>query len=168
MLAAGIISPSCSPWASPVLLVAKTLGSGKRQYRFCVDFRRLNAATTKSNIPLPNITVVLDSLQGSKFFTSLDLKSGYWQIPIRPRDREKTAFITHKGLYEFNKVAFGLCNAPAAFVDLMDAVLGDTQYTFALAHVDDLIVHSKTLEEHLAHLQEIFIIYSASKRPDSN
>ena len=156
MLEAGVIRPSCSPWASPVLLVDKPVENGKRQYRFCVDFRKLNKVTKKNSAPLPNINDVLDSLQGSKVFSSLDLKSGYWQVPIREGDQEKTAFITHLGLFEFTKVAFGLCNAPSAFVTLMNAALGDIQYKYVLAYLDDLIIHSKTLEEHIVHLQEVF------------
>ena len=118
MLEAGVIEPSTSPWSSPVLLVPKPKElklTGKPAWRFCIDYRQLNNVTVKNAYPLPNITDIIDALEGASIFSSLDLKSGYWQIPLRETDKEKTAFITHRGQFQFNRVPFGLANAPSVF-----------------------------------------------------
>ena len=135
MLASDVIYPSNSPWALPVVIVKKKDGS----LRFCVDFRQLNAATVKDVHPLPRIDDLLDALQGARWFSTLDLKRGYWQVPIMERDKEKTAFRTSSGqLYEFNQVSFGLCNAPATFSRLMDCVLSGLHWETCLFYLDNI------------------------------
>ena len=107
----GVIQPSSSPWASPVVLVRKKDGS----LRFCIDYRDLNSVTKSDTFPLPRVDDMLDELGRSKFFSTLDLAAGYWQVQVHPDSCEKTAFITHQGLYEFSVMPFGLKNAPAVF-----------------------------------------------------
>ena len=151
MLASDVIRPSNSPWASPVVMVKKKDGS----LRFCVDFCQLNAATVKDAHPLPRIDDLLDALYGACWFSTLDLKSGYWQVPIMERDKEKTAFRTSSGqLYEFNQVPFGLCNAPATFSCLMDRILSGLHWETCLFYLDDIIIFSPA--EHLARLRQVF------------
>ena len=153
MLASDVIRPSNSPWASPVVMVKKKDGS----LRFCFDFCQLNAATVKDAHPLPRIDNLLDALHGARWFSTLDLKSGYWQVLIMARDKEKTAFRTSGGqLYEFNQVPFGLCIAPATFSRLMDRVLSGLQWEMCLFYLDDIIVFSSTWEKHLAWLCQVF------------
>ena len=123
--------------------------------RFCVDFRRLNKITVKNCYPLPLIDDILALLGKAKYFTSLDLKSGYWQVAMDEKDKHKTAFTCHKGLFEFNVMPFGLSNAPAVFQELMAVVLHDCQ-GFATAYLDDIMIFSETLEEHFEHLSIIF------------
>ncbi|UYV77740.1 hypothetical protein LAZ67_15002095 [Cordylochernes scorpioides] len=144
-----IVKPSESPWSSPVILVRKKDGT----WRFCVDYRRLNKITKKDVYPLPRIDDALDSLAGSSYFSTMDLRSGYWQIEVDEKDREKTAFITPDGLYEFQVMPFGLCNAPATFERMIDSVLGSLKWNMCLCYLDDIVVYAPTFEEHLRHLQ---------------
>ena len=152
MLKRGITRKSKSPWASPVVIVNKKNG----EKRFCIDYRKLNKETKKDNHPLPRIDDMLDRFQGSNWFTTIDLASGYWQVEMEEEDKEKTAFITYEGLYEYNVMPFGLCNAPATFQRLMHIVLGDLIYTKAPVYLDDVNIHSKTFDQHLEDLQEVF------------
>ena len=125
--------------------------------RFCVDFRKVNDATIKDAHPPPRIDDTLESLHGAKFFSTLDLKSGYWQVPIREQEKEKTAFRTYSGqLYEFNQLPFGLCNAPATFSRLMDCALAGLAWNICLYYLDDIIVFSASWEEHLERLRAVF------------
>ncbi|KAJ8006688.1 hypothetical protein DPEC_G00109820 [Dallia pectoralis] len=117
MIDSGVVRESASSWAAPIVLVKKKDGS----WRFCVDYRKLNAVTHKYVFPLPRIEESLTSLKESKWFSTLDLASGYWQVEVDPKDREKTAFTTPLGLYEFDRMPFGLCNAPATFQQLMQS-----------------------------------------------
>ena len=151
MQEAGVVRPSKSPWGASVVLVPKKCGAT----RFCVDYRRLNEITVKDVYPLPRIDDTLDQLVGCVYFTAMDLTSGYWQVDLADRDAAKTAFMTADGLYEFTAMPFGLCNAPATFQRLMDQVLGQLRYEYALVYLDDVMVHSKTFDEHLEHLESV-------------
>ena len=141
-----------SPFASPVILVPKKDGS----IRFCVDYRKLNAITVRDVYPLPRIDDSWTVLNTGKVFTSLDLSSGYWQIPMAPEDKHKTAFVTDRGLFEFNVMPFGLTNAPATFQRFMDAVLAGLKWNILLVYLDDIFVFSPTFEEHLIDLRSTF------------
>ena len=151
MLDANVIRRSRSPWSFPVVIEDKKDGSK----RFCVDFRKLNQITKKNSFPLPLIDDILALLGKAKYFTSLDLKSGYWQVAMDEKDMEETAFACHKGLFEFSVTPFGLSNAPAVFQELMSVVLLGC-HEFAMAYLDDILIFSSTLEEHLNHLSIIF------------
>lgn len=148
MLEQNIISPSKSPWASPIVLVSKKDGSTP----FCVDYRKLNALTKKDVYPLPRIDDTLDLLATNKLFSTLDLASGYWQIRMDKSSKEKTAFTTHVGLYEFEVMPFGLCNAPATFQRLMETILHGVIGKACLVYLDDIIVLGKTVDEQLQNL----------------
>lgn len=151
MLEKGIIRNSISEFSSPVRLVRKPDTST----RFCIDYRDLNAVTKKDNFPIPRIDETLDELHNAKFFTKIDLKSGYWQIPMNEADKAKTAFKTNEGLYEFNVMPFGLCNAPATFQRFMNSILLKHNLTNSLCYFDDIITYSKTAEDHLIHVRNL-------------
>ncbi|PIK38608.1 Septin-8-A [Apostichopus japonicus] len=147
-----IIRPSCSPFASPVVLVRKKDGT----LRFCIDYRKLNAKTIKDAYALPRIEESLDALAGAKWFSSLDLKSGYWQIEVEEKEKYKTAFTHPFGFYECNRMPFGLTNAPATFQRLMEMCMGDLNLQQCLVYLDDIIIFSHTFEEHLERLKAVF------------
>ena len=152
MLDQNIIQISTSPWSSPVVLVKKKDGST----RFCVDYRKLNAVTHKDSHPLPRIDDALDALPGSKVFSTLDLQSGYHQVAMHPNSKEKTAFISHSGLYEFNVLSFGLTNAPSNFKRLMGKVLNGLDWKFCLIYIDDISIFLSTFKQHLHRLGLVF------------
>ncbi|KAJ8034222.1 hypothetical protein HOLleu_20966 [Holothuria leucospilota] len=151
MLKSDVIEPSSSSWSSPVVLVKKKDGST----RFCVDYRKLNEVTTKDSYPLPRIDDTLDTLGGSRWFCTLDLASGYWQVEVAEEDRPKTAFVTFNGLYQFKVLPFGLCNAPATFERLMERVLKGLQWYTCLLYLDDVIVYGETFLKTLGRLKEV-------------
>ena len=150
---ADIIRPSQSPWSSPILFVPRKDGG---QPRMCVDYRKLNNVLVQNSYPLPNIQDLLASFKGAKVYSVLDLKSGYYQIPLNAQDRAKTAFVCPFGLFEFNKLPFGLSTAPSAFQEVMTVVLGDSLFAYALVYLDDIIIFSKNENEHIKHLNMVF------------
>ena len=151
MLAHGVIKPSQSPWASPVVLVRMKDGG----LCFCIDYHGLNRLTKLDEFPLPRIDDTLDLLAGARYFTTLDLASGYWQVAVDPPSQEKTAFTTYCGLYEFQKMPFGLVNAPATFQRLMEVVLAEVARNGCLVYLDNVLVIGKSLEEHNANLATV-------------
>jgi transposase InsO family protein/predicted aspartyl protease len=152
MLEAGVISPAQSPWAAPVVLVKKKDGS----VRFCVDYRRLNAVTRFDAYPLPRIDETFEALSGARYFCTLDLISGYWQVGLTERAKQRSAFITREGLFKWNVMPFGLCNAPSTFERLMETVLAGLQWKTCLVYLDDVIVFGATETEMLSRLDEVF------------
>ena len=149
MLAKGVIEPCDGPWSSPIVLVAKKDGSA----RVCVDFRQLNSVTKKTAYPLVRIEDNLDALQGAKWYSTLDLLAGFWQVEVAPQDREKTAFsVGGAGLWSYTTMPMGLCGAPGTFQRLMEHVLAGLQWNIALLYLDDIIVFSQTFDQHLQRL----------------
>jgi hypothetical protein len=151
LLDKGFIRSSSSPWGCTALFVKKKDGC----LRLCVDYRPLNAVTIKNKYPLPRIDVLFDQLAGAKVFSKIDLRSGYHQIKIRPCDIPKTAFSTRYGLYEYLVMSFGLTNAPAYFMYLMNSVFMTELDKFVVVFIDDILVYSKNEEEHAEHLRTV-------------
>jgi len=152
MLEEKIISPSESPWSAPVVIVKKKNG----KFRLCVDYRRLNSITKRDQYPLPRIDELLDSFKNARYFLIIDLVSGFWQVEMQQEDRQKTAFITKQGLFEFNIMPFGLTNAPATFQRLMNTIFREYIDKFIVVYIDDITIYSKTFDEHLQHLRSTF------------
>ena len=151
MLANGVIRPSSSPWSSPIVLAKKPDGTK----RFCVDYTKLNDVTVGDAFPLPNMEDLLLDIGAAKYYSSVDLKSGYWQVRVREEDKAKTAFSVPWGLYEFNVLPFGLKGGPGMFMRLMQQVLGEAQGKYCQCYIDDVIIYSATFEEHVEHLEDI-------------
>ncbi|MEW8546122.1 MAG: reverse transcriptase domain-containing protein [Candidatus Thiodiazotropha sp.] len=154
MLADGIIEPSSSIWNSPVVLVRKK----NNTFRFAVDYRKLNKITLSISHPLPRLECVFDTIgqADAKIFSTLDLASGFWQIPMDPETRHKAAFITHNGVYEWTRMPFGLKNAPMTFQMVMGQVLRELNWKHVLCYIDDILVFSSNFQEHLIHLEQVF------------
>lgn len=152
MLAADIIEPCRSPWSSPVCMVPKKDGT----FRFCVDYRQVNAVTRKDAYPLPLISAIMDQLREAKYLSSLDIKSAYHQVPIDESSRDVTAFVVPNGLYRFKVMSFGLTNAPGTYQRLMDAILGPELQPSVFVYLDDIVIVSKDFESHMEMLSLVF------------
>ncbi|CAM4615903.1 unnamed protein product [Lepidochelys kempii] len=150
MLALGVIQPSASPWALPVMLVPKKDGS----VRFCVDYQKLSAITVSDAYPMPRPDELLDKLGGARYLTTMDLTKGYWQVPLDADARLKSAFITPLRLYEFLTLPFGLKGAPATFQHLVDQLLRGME-SFVMACIDDICVFSQTWEDHVSQVRQV-------------
>ena len=153
MLDAGAIHPSNSPWCNGVVLVRKKDGS----LRFCIKFRRLNSLTKKDSHPLPRICEILDSLVGSAYYSTFDLTSGFWQVPMDEELKQYTAFtLGSMGLFKCERMPFGLCNTPATVQRLMQNCLGELNLMYCLIYLDNVIVYSRMPAEHLQRMRVVF------------
>ncbi|CAF1263224.1 unnamed protein product [Rotaria sordida] len=151
LLERGQIEESTLPWSSPIVLVKKK----DKTIRFCIDYRRLNAITIKDAFPLPRIDEIFDQLCDATYYTKFDFKSGYFQVPLSKEGRPKTAFSTRDNHYQFTVLPQGIINGPATFQRVINHILGPARGKYALAYIDDVIIYSKTFQEHLSHLNEI-------------
>ena len=153
MVKCGIIQPSRSPWCAPIVVVTKKNGTK----RLCVDFRKLNNITVRDSYPLPRIEDVLNVVAGCRYFSALDMKSGYHQVEIAPADQPKIALSVGTGLYEWIRMPFGLVNAPATFPRLMcTPLLADLSFEEVISYLDDVLIYSKTFNSHLITLRRVF------------
>lgn len=151
MRAQGVVRESSSPWSSRIVLVRKKTG----EIRPCIDYRKINSLTKKDAYPIPRTQDCLDALSGSVMFSTLDMTSGYFQVPIREEDIPKTAFVTRHGLWEFTTMPFGLTNAPATFQRVMELAMRGLQWTSCLIYLDDVIIFGRTFQEHTARLRKV-------------
>ena len=152
MLKEGIISPSESPWSAPVIIVKKKNG----KFRLCVDYRQLNSITKRDQYPLLRVDELLDAFKNTKYFSTIDLASGFWQVEMKPEDCYKTAFVTKQGLYEFNVMPFGLTNGPTTFQRLMNTIFRKYIGKFIVVYINDTIIYSEIFDQHLQHLRLTF------------
>ena len=160
MLDSSAICPSQSLWCNVVVLVWKKDGG----LRFCIDFWRLNARTKKDSYPLPRMQETMESMVGARFFSTMELKSGFWQVKMAEKSQQYTTFTVRSvGIFEFLRMPYGLCNAPATFQQLMQNCLGELNLTYALIYLDDVIVFSWTEEEHLTQAQAVKMSFSPER-----
>jgi hypothetical protein len=158
MLKAGAIEPASTEWASLVVLEPKPDGS----MRFCVDYRKLNAMTTRDTYPIPRREECIDSLGDARIFSTLDCNCGYWQIPMEPDARDKNTFTCHKGTNRFTRMPFGSRNAPATLQSTVDIVFSGLKWKTCLVYLDEIMVFSQTPEEHWRHLDAVLaLLYGA-------
>jgi hypothetical protein len=146
----GVIEPSISPWSAPVVIAYR---NGKP--RFCVDYRKLNAVTIPDEFPIPRQSEILSSLSGAQVLSSLDALSGFTQLEFRQEDVEKTAFRTHRGLWQFKRMPFGLRNGPSIFQRIMQGILAPYLWLFCLVYIDDIVIYSQSYEEYINHLDKV-------------
>lgn len=152
LLDAGLVQSFKAPHGTPVLFQKKQDGS----MRMCVDYRALNKVTIKNKYPIPLVADLFDRLCKATYFTKLDLRSGYWQVKVAEGDKSKTTCVTRYGSYEFLVMSFGLTNAPATFCNLMNDVFSDYVDCFVIVYLDDIVIYSESLEDHLSHLRMVF------------
>lgn len=152
LLDAGLVQSFKAPHDTPVLFQKKQDGS----MRMCVDYRALNKVTIKNKYPIPLVADLFDRLCKATYFTKLDLRSGYWQVKVAEGDKSKTTCVTKYGSYEFLVMPFGLTNAPATFCNLMNDVFSDYVDRFVIVYLDDIVIYSESLEDHLSHLRMVF------------
>lgn len=155
LLDAGLLKPSKSPWASPLLLIKKKNGG----HCVVMDYHKLNNLTKKDSYPLPQIDDTLKKLGGSKFFSAMDLASGYWKVMLSPEDCDKCALITSEGLFETTRMPQGLCNAPSTFQRSMNKILQDLKLSCVMVYLNDITVFSKTFTDHLQHLCDVSLVF---------
>ena len=151
-----MIEPSSSPWCSPIMIIKQKKHDGSFKYRFVCDMKGVNSVTEKDSFPLQRMDQALDQLGGAKYFSVIDMSRGYFQVLLSAKDRHKTAFTANGKLWKWKVMCLGLCNAPSTFTRLMDLVLNGLTFMYCLVYLDDTIVYSKSFEEHLIHLDEIF------------
>ena len=151
LLEQGWIRPSPSAYGAPVLFVLKK----DRKWCMCIDYNALNKITVKNRYPLPKVEELMDRLHGTRYFTKIDLYSGYHQIRVRESNIQKTAFVTIYGAFEYLVMPFGLCNAPATFQRVMNTILRDGLDKFVLVFLDDILIYSRTKEEHEKHIRAV-------------
>lgn len=153
LLEAGVVERSTSPWSSPIVLVKKK----DQSYRFCVDYRKLNAVTERDAYPIPYVTATLDKLRNAKFLSSLDIKSAYYQVPLAESSRPLTAFtVPNRGLFQFRRLPMGLANSPATWQRLIDRVLGPDLEPHVFVYLDDIVIVTPSFEKHIEVLEEVF------------
>jgi hypothetical protein len=151
MLDMDVIEPASGPCSAPVVLMPKPDGT----IRFCIDYRKLNAVTENDSYALPRVDDCLDSLGDARYFSTMDANCGYWQIDVNEADRAKTAFDSHRGLYQFKRMPFGLMTAPATFQRAIDIFLSSVRFQCALTYLDDIVIYSPTFEQHLEDLSKV-------------
>lgn len=157
MLEQNIIQPSNSPYNSPLWIVPKKIdNSGTQKWRIVIDYRKLNEVTISDKFPIPNMDSILDKLGKAQYFTTLDLAKGFHQIPVRPEDRKKTAFSTPYGHFEYLRMPFGLKNSPATFQRMINHVLRGLINKICVVYLDDILVFSTSLEEHIINIKRVF------------